>query len=673
MYTQARSGAAHNRSHGESKDESEAAPSRVRGRFWFACAVLVPANLVWTVWIISVNPGGPWFDQCPLLANVVVFLLALAGLNALFRRFRPAWVLSQTELVLLYTILAVSTAGGGGSYGQNLSIVIAYPHWFGGAGAFSELGMPTVKDYTDFVRFLPSGLTVWDRDVLRGYWTGNSTFYTAAVLRAWVSPLLAWTGFVTMLFFVTMCINVLLRRRWVESERLTFPIVWLPMEMTRPSGVLFRSRSLWGGFALAFAPQFLNGLQHYYSWLPVIQTKYQVIQQSLFPDPPWNAMSPLTIAFHPLMIGLGYLLPMDLLFSTWFFHFFWQAERVLAAVIGFTPDEQGTGFPHIVDQAAGGFLALGVLALWGARRHLQAAWRRAFGRQSTADDAAEAFSYRAAFLGMGLCVPALIAFLVASGMSLITAGWWLPMLLVSMLALTRIRAEQGGPLHAMGGSMNPAESVIRVAGSRLFSPRDLTAFSLNQWYAGSQPMPYGMEALKMAAESRNSQRRVVIAAMVAILVGMVGGVAIQMHHAYTLGASAQLNLHTWGCVGTWDRAHDQIASGTDANLGSLAGVIFGAVTVIFLVAMRVRHAGWPFHPVAYIISSEHGTAVGFFWLPFLIAWVTKSFILRYRGLQGFRAALPFFYGLIIGEMTGGMLWPVYGMITHQSCYSFFGW
>jgi hypothetical protein len=626
---------------------------------------------VWTVWIISVNPGGPWFDQCPLLANVVVFLLALAGLNALFRRFRPAWMLSQTELVLLYTVLAVSTAGGA-SYGQNLSVVIAYPHWFGGVGAFSELGMPTVKDYTDFVRFIPSWLTVWDRDILRGYWTGNSTFLAPQVLRAWLPPLLAWAGFVSVLFFATMCMNVLLRQPWVESERLTFPIVWLPTEMTRPSGALFRSRLLWAGFALAFAPQFLNGLQHYYSWLPVIHTKYQVIQ-SLFPDPPLNAMSPLTIAFHPLMIGLGYLLPMDLLFSTWFFHFFWQAERVLSAVIGFTPDEQGAGFPYIVDQAAGGFLVLGVLSLWGARRHLQAAWSRAVGRQSPDDDAAEALSYRAAFLGLGICFVGLVAFLVASGMSLITAGWWLPVMLVSILALTRIRAEQGGPLHAMGASMNPAESVIRVAGSRLFSPHDLTAFALNQWYAGSQPMPYGMEALKMAEESRGSQRRVLIAAMAAVLVGMVVGVLIQLHHAYALGGSAQLSLHTWGCVGTWDRAYDRIVSGTDAKVGSLAGLVFGAGAVVFLVAMRLRYAGWPFHPVAYIISAEHGTAVGFFWLPFLIAWFAKSFILRYRGLRGFRAALPFFYGLIVGEMTGGMLWPLYGFITQQSCYSFFGW
>src|SRR5574340_357670 len=82
----------------------------LRGRFWIACALLVPANLVWVVWTLSVNPSGPWFDEFPLLANVVLILLAMVGLNALLRRFRPSLVFSQTELFLLYTVLSMSTA-----------------------------------------------------------------------------------------------------------------------------------------------------------------------------------------------------------------------------------------------------------------------------------------------------------------------------------------------------------------------------------------------------------------------------------------------------------------------------------------------------------------------------------------------------------------------------------
>ncbi len=88
--------------------------------------------------------------------------------------------------------------------------------------------------------------------------------------------------------------------------------------------------------------------------------------------------------------------------------------------------------------------------------------------------------------------------------------------------------------------------------------------------------------------------------------------------------------------------------------------------------MRARYVGWPFHPVPFAVTAGWGTYVAFFWLPFLIAWLAELAIVRYWGRSGFRTALPFFFGLILGEMTGGMLWPLYGMLTQRQAYSFFG-
>ncbi|NIR01349.1 MAG: hypothetical protein GTN78_14315 [Gemmatimonadales bacterium] len=262
--------------------------------------------MIWCVWTFSVNPMGPWFDEFPLLSNVIVILLGFAGLNALCRRFRPDWAFSQTELLLLYTVLTVSTAVGASFYGQGLAILLAHPMWFGQPGALYE--------WSAFPQHLPSWLVVSDLEALSGFWQGGSTLYSRVALRAWAVPVLAWTGFITVLVFLTMCLNVLLRRTWVNSEHLTFPIVLLPMEMTRPSGELFRSRLMWVAFALAFGTQLVNGIAYLYPGLPTIPTAPTSIG-NLFPDPPWNAMSGLMICFHPLMIGLGCLLPMDILFS----------------------------------------------------------------------------------------------------------------------------------------------------------------------------------------------------------------------------------------------------------------------------------------------------------------------------------------------------------------------
>jgi hypothetical protein len=56
----------------------------------------------------------------------------------------------------------------------------------------------------------------------------------------------------------------------------------------------------------------------------------------------------------------------------------------------------------------------------------------------------------------------------------------------------------------------------------------------------------------------------------------------------------------------------------------------------------------------------------------LIAWIIKALVLRYGGLRLYRQALPFFYGLILGESVIGCGWPIVGLITGMPTYSFWG-
>ena len=57
-----------------------------------------------------------------------------------------------------------------------------------------------------------------------------------------------------------ICLSVLLRKQWIEHERLSYPIIQLPLEMTRPDGRLFKSKMMWLGFAIAGGIDLINGL-----------------------------------------------------------------------------------------------------------------------------------------------------------------------------------------------------------------------------------------------------------------------------------------------------------------------------------------------------------------------------------------------------------------------------
>ena len=51
---------------------------------------------------------------------------------------------------------------------------------------------------------------------------------------AWATPLMAWSLFVVNMYFTTLCVLVVLRKQWVERERLNFPLATLAHRNERP-------------------------------------------------------------------------------------------------------------------------------------------------------------------------------------------------------------------------------------------------------------------------------------------------------------------------------------------------------------------------------------------------------------------------------------------------------
>ena len=90
--------------------------------------------------------------------------------------------------------------------------------------------------------------------------------------RAWLVPCLMWTGFISLLVLMMTCLNVVLRKQWIEREKLSYPIIQLPLEMIRHRDLsgLFGNRVLIIGFLLAVGIDLLNGLGVFYPVIPQI-------------------------------------------------------------------------------------------------------------------------------------------------------------------------------------------------------------------------------------------------------------------------------------------------------------------------------------------------------------------------------------------------------------------
>src|SRR5207244_2335498 len=84
--------------------------------------------------------------------------------------------------------------------------------------------------------------------------------------------------------------------------------------------------------------------------------------------------------------------------------------------------------------------------------------------------------------------------------------------------------------------------------------------------------------------------------------------------------------------------------------------MLGLVITAALSAARLRFAWWPLHPVGFLMVSSY--VMQQIWVSVLLGWLIKVLVVRFGGMQLFRAARPLFIGLVIGEAGAAGFWLV---------------
>ncbi len=630
--------------------------SPVSARALLVGAALTPLNVLWIHQLEIV-----WYSACPttisLYFNVIFTLLVLMGANLLLRRRRPGWALQPAELLVVYVMLAISSSLAGHDQLEILIPMVGETAWTATKeNRWHEL----------FGQYLPDWLVVKNKAALQGFYEGNSTLYTPQHLLAWAGPLLVWLAFIMVLCVTMLSLNAILRKQWTERERLSYPIAQIPLEITSPGYTVWRSKLFWIGFGAAVAIDTLNGFAFLYPSVPSLPTR---VQSFNFPTWPWTATGGYTVAFYPFAIGLGYLLPLDMLFSSWFFYWFWKAQNLLTAVLGFS---DRPGFPYILQQSFGGYIGLCVFVLYMARRHFADVARKAILGDPAVDDRGEAVSYRVAFAGLVIGGSLLVGFAMVLGVPLWLAVAFFGIYFAISLAVTRMRAELGPPAHDLhyGG---PDSILPLIFGTTMFGPKALTFFSLMWWINRafrSHPMPHMLEGMRIAERRSIINRQLLWAMVLACFLGAVASFWSMLHNGYHYGMATSrtgLAAHVFGRE-PYDRLASWLTVPQEPNSGATVAIGAGIVFSLILLALRSTFPWWPLHPVGYAVSSSW--SMNLLWMPMLIAWVIKLSVLRYGGLKLFRRGLPLFIGLILGECVAGGLWSLAGVALQTKMWVF---
>ncbi|MBD3184274.1 hypothetical protein GF312_18470 [Candidatus Poribacteria bacterium] len=630
-----------------------------KGVTWKAILIgllLIPIN---SFWIIRSETEGMIFysTTSSLFCNVIFILFILTLLSVFIKLFYSSTAFSQGELLVIYTILSIAAAISGESIGQQLIRHFATPVW----SATPE------NEWTNlFYRYLPQWSIIDNKNILEAFFRGNnedtSLLYTPLHLKAWLFPLLVWCGFVFVLVFVMICINVIIRKQWIENEKLSYPVIQLPLAMTEQR-IFLKNKNMWLGFGIGAGITLLNGAHYIIPAVPGVKNIYDI--SGLFVSKPWNSATPIVIAFYPSAIGLAYFMPMDLAFSTWFFFLFWKAQIIFGSAFGMHSLPE---FPYSKWQQTGGYLAIGILALWTSRRHIFKVFKQAWKKTDSKNEIREPMKYHTAIFGLCSGFAVIVLFGIWLGMTAWLAFCFFGIYFILSIAVTRMRAELGPLVHELYYS-NAGQIITAITGTRRISPHSLTAMSAFWWLTRSQNsnvMPHQLEGLKLSERAGINTRSLWIYMVIASVLGIFFCSYALLDKAYRYGTS------TGFAYQSYSRLHGWL---TVPNLVDVSSVIFmvaGFLFTIFLLFMKRCFLWWSFHPLGYAVT-QGDWAITFIWFSIFLSWFIKSIILKYGGLKIHRRATPIFLGLILGDFVIGASWGLFGLMTGIRTYPFKNW
>ena len=585
--------------------------------------------------------------------SVMFFFFVIVMVNILLFRFARRYALDSNELMLIYAMSMVGAPLC--SFGL---VQFLIPNMVGPIQFATEENM--WKE--DFLNYIPDWFGPRDKSVIEGFYAGN---LDGVPWKAWIKPLLIWCIFALVLYFVLLCISAIIRKHWVERERLTFRILETPLAMAEePESKLILNRFLrnkitWIGFSIPILIQLSVGLHNHFPSFPSFKIMH-IRLEPYFTEKPWNAIDYLHISVMYSIIGIAYMVPTDVSFSLWFFYLFRKFEDVFASAMGWRGGKAGgilTQFPDVDDQAVGAFFALFLLSLWMMRRHLWSVAQCAFkrGDYDSINSPQEAMPYSFAVFGFILGSIFLILWTWLAGLSPIWSVLFLAIFFIFQTVLSRIRAESG--MAWLFLPKTPYNVMTVFTGTTKLGVQNLTILSSLKFHTFEQNgyiMPFQLEALKIPDAYKVKGRHLTIAIIfgMIIYIGVSSWSSLSIYYKY--GA---FNCEGWR-VGSGSLAFEELENWINKPLSpSLSSMFFmglGASFYAFLAFMRLRFLWWQFHPVGYAVANTF--TMQYLWSPFFFGWLIKVVALKSGGIRSYRNLVPFFLGLIMGETVGNGFW-----------------
>jgi hypothetical protein len=611
------------------------------------CAFAVGGFLFWYWPINDLDPHSP-----SVVFNVFLVLSAVLNLPLTIRGSSLA--LNRSELVLVYVMLLIVSAlcTMGLSY-QLMPILTALFYYASPENKWEEKLFPHLPKHN---------IMVDDGDENRSFYEGIESTGGSIPYDAWVEPLLWWGVFLLGLYTCMVCAAVILRRQWMERERLPYPLMQVGQAMIdgeeegRLSNRLFRDPVMWMGAAIPLFIGSLRAFSRYHVGIPFMNLN-------------WAMPFPMVRAFvNFALIGFSYFINTQVAAGIWVFYLLAKIERSLLLLTGMSSVQRITygvsDLPFMAYQGVGALLAMVFVGLWIGRQHLGAVVATALGRSSGIDDSDETLSYRSAVAGFFGGLLTMTVWLWLMGTKAWVAFLFVVLALLIFVGITRLVCEAG--LAAVRAPMTAPDLTMMGLGSQLVGSSGVLDLSLAYiWSADIRVFIMAMCAngLKLIeAMDLRSRKTVFWAIVLAIFIGAIGSCWTVFHIAYEQGG---INVGNWFFKGSPAVVYDQALRNLEKPTGVYwRGIWFllgGGGAMGLMMWIRHRFLWWPLHPIGLPIGGNY--MMERVWFNVFLAWLVKRLILRFGGATTYHQSQNFFLGLIVGEALCNGLWLVIDYFT----------
>ena len=588
-------------------------------------------------------------SSTPAAFFLLFWLVALV--QPLLGLVRQHWAFNRAELLLITAMMMLATTiPSRGFTGAAIPAISSVLYYATPENNWVELLVPHI----------PTALIVQDEGAIKQFYEGLPRGEPIP-WGAWIGPLSWWLFFMAAFYLVLICAMVIMRRQWMDHERLLYPLVQVPLGMIedgpRPGRVkpFLRNPIMWAGFAVPAILNTVNSFSHYYEFAPRVDLN--------LPLALGHDAVVLRVRLNYLMMGLAYFINTGISGSLWFFYLVAKAQEWVCATLGVFTTEQLDAFSHagpttgmLSHQSMGAMIALVVLGLWTARGHLKAVWQQAKTGDRTAG---ELLSYRTAVGGLVVGLAVMGLWLGQTGLP-----WWAVLLFLGaafaiFFALTRVIVEAG--LSSAVEGLSGAGFVVSGVGSSALGATGMMALGFTLAWAGDLlvfMMAPCANGIRMLHGLKVGRRRVLAMLAAALAIGLLGSIYATLNLGYQYGA---LNLHRQYFSGLFALEPFRFAARFIETptgpywLGWLWNGV-GAAVMAGLLWARHHLLWWPLHPIGYVAS---GTWIlGNIWFSIFLAWLIKSIVLKYMGPGGYRSTRWFFLGVILGQFASGGAWLV---------------